>query len=87
MITFQARMGQWAVPYESDFFVSSFKQVKNGVQVCDHLFVRGIPSAVQKHQIASLFNRFGQVLWSISSAFHKSSTCFQRCQLHCKPYC
>lgn len=39
-------------------------QVKNGVQVCDHLFVRGIPSAVQKHQIASLFNRFGQVLWS-----------------------
>ena len=25
-------------------------QVKNGIQVCDHLFVRGIPSAVQKHQ-------------------------------------
>eukprot|EP00435_Cladocopium_sp_Y103_P045037 s757_g12.t2 len=39
-------------------------QVKNGIQVCDHLFVRGIPSAVQKHQIASLFNCYGQVLWS-----------------------
>ncbi|CAE7949076.1 unnamed protein product [Symbiodinium sp. KB8] len=39
-------------------------QVKNGIQVCDHLFVRGIPSAVQKHQVASLFNRYGEVLWS-----------------------
>ena len=25
------------------------RQVKNGIQVCDHLFVRGIPSAVTRH--------------------------------------